>query len=376
MKKRMGIYVHIPFCVKKCDYCDFLSFPLPQPVDAYLKALADEMRQFQRTFAKWEADTVFIGGGTPSLLTDEQMRFLLDEIRSCFRVLPDAEISMEMNPGTANADYMRGYRGAGVNRVSVGLQSACDRELALLGRIHTYAQFEETYRCLADCGFDNINVDIMSALPHQNMDTYAQTLEKVLALRPQHISSYSLIVEEGTPFFLRYGEEDCPDLPDEDADREMYAYTLKSLHNFGYHRYEISNYALEGRECRHNLKYWRMEPYLGLGLGSASYYDGMRLKNTENLDEYLRGEAADFRECKTLTRQESMEEFVFLGLRMVKGVSMPEFQRRFDVPMREIYGSVIDKYKGMQLLHESDGCLCLTERGFDVSNRVMAEFLL
>ena len=387
MKRRVGIYIHIPFCRKKCNYCDFLSFPLEETKpeetqsktkkSAYLKALCEEIRQSHSRLKDCVADTVFIGGGTPSLLSGEEIEELFDELRSCIPLSEDAELSMEMNPGTARPDRLAAYRRAGINRVSVGLQSACDKELELLGRIHTFAQFEQTYAMLRESGFSNLNVDIMSALPFQSMETYAETLERVAALKPEHISAYSLIVEPGTPFYDRFAEGEGQNaLPDEETDRRMYAYTTEYLKERGYHRYEISNYARDGFACRHNLKYWQMEEYIGFGLGSASYFGGKRYKNTEDFGTYLSAQGRDEKRVETaLAREEEMEEFMFLGLRTMRGVPKKAFYDRFGVQMCEVYGSVIDKYVQSGLL-VSDSCLRLTDAGIDVSNTVMADFLL
>lgn len=392
MKKKIGIYIHIPFCIKKCDYCDFLSFPLPeydavmaeggqavtsQSLDAYFTALCGEIRQSREILEGYAADTVFVGGGTPSLLSGSQMQRLLEAVRDTVLVTDHAEISMEMNPEAARAFDIRGYRAAGVNRVSIGLQSACDRELALLGRVHTYRRFEETYAMLREHGFANINVDLMSALPGQSLADYAGTLQKVALLNPEHISAYSLIIEEGTPFYECYqGDKGSSLLPDEETDRQMYAYTSEFLGQRGYHRYEISNYAKEGYACRHNLKYWQMDEYIGFGLGSASYYGKKRYKNTERLSVYLDdGARWAAREETALTLEDEMEEYMFLGLRTVQGVCAQDFLDRFRVPLRTVYGSVIDRYVDMGFLEETP-YLHLTERGLDVSNTIMADFLL
>ena len=312
---------------------------------------------------------------------------------------------MEANPGTVTKEALLSYRKAGINRLSIGLQSADDGELKLLGRIHTYRDFLQTYQWAQEAGFTNINLDIMSALPEQSVENYKKTLETVLSLRPQHISAYSLIVEEGTPFYEKYGQESeklqatgekQPDLPSEEEEREMYALTEKLLAAAGYHRYEISNYALPGRECRHNLVYWKRGNYVGFGLGAASMVENVRFENTRKMQEYLAEYAgvpdaepvfADVAQgdmqqifrgenVHPLSQQEQMEETMFLGLRLTEGVSKAEFHRQFGVSMEQIYGEVIQENTAQGLLADEAGYLRLTREGMDLSNYVMAQFLL
>lgn len=379
MKKKIGIYIHIPFCVKKCLYCDFASFPLDEKekMDAYIQALLREMKEYEGVLKEYEADTVFIGGGTPSLLSGKQMLTILDGLRSVISISDNAEISMEMNPGTIQKERLLAYKEAGINRVSVGLQSANDEELKRLGRIHNYSQFLGNFHLLRECGFNNVNIDLMSGLPYQSMETYKETLRKVVDLNPEHLSVYSLIVEEGTPFYERYGTEQGEQLlPGEELDREMYAFTKSYLEEHGYGRYEISNYAKEGYECGHNIKYWQLEEYLGFGLAAASMFQKERYVNTTNIDEYMDDILRENkREITTVSKNDEMEEFMFLGLRMMKGVSKEMFTKRFEVPMNDIYGQVIQKYTNLGFLH-NDECISLTEKGIDVSNVIMSEFLL
>ena len=295
--KSISIYIHIPFCVKKCQYCDFLSAPADSRAqEVYLRALKQEIREQAARYREYEVQTVFIGGGTPTAVPCENLCEVLKTVFTCYRVNPHAEISMEANPGTVTKETLLSYRKAGINRISIGLQSADDVELKLLGRIHTYRDFQQTYRWAQEAGFTNINLDIMSALPGQSVENYKKTLETVLSLKPQHISAYSLIVEEGTPFYEKYGQESeklqatgekQPDLPSEEEEREMYALTEKLLAAAGYHRYEISNYALPGRECRHNLVYWKRGNYVGFGLGAASMVENVRFENIREMQEYL-----------------------------------------------------------------------------------------
>lgn len=424
--KSISIYIHIPFCVKKCQYCDFLSAPADSRAqEVYLCALKQEIREQAARYREYEVQTVFIGGGTPTAVPCENLCEVLKTVFSFYRMNPHAEISMEANPGTVTKEALLSYRKAGINRISIGLQSADDVELKLLGRIHTYRDFQQTYRWAQEAGFTNINLDIMSALPGQSVENYKKTLETVLSLKPQHISAYSLIVEEGTPFYEKYGQESeklqatgekQPDLPSEEEEREMYALTEKLLAAAGYHRYEISNYALPGRECRHNLVYWKRGNYVGFGLGAASMVENVRFENIREMQEYLaeyagmpdaepvfaevaQGDAQvllneqeislredthseneqelSIREnVHPLSPQEQMEETMFLGLRLTEGVSKAEFHRQFGVSMEQIYGEVIRKNTAKGLLIDEAGYVCLTREGMDLSNYVMAQFLL
>lgn len=424
--KSISIYIHIPFCVKKCQYCDFLSAPADSRAqEVYLRTLKQEIREQAARYREYEVQTVFIGGGTPTAVPCEKLCEVLKTVFTCYRVNPHAEISMEANPGTVTKETLLSYRKAGINRISIGLQSADDGELKLLGRIHTYRDFQQTYRWAQEAGFTNINLDIMSALPGQSVENYKKTLETVLSLKPQHISAYSLIVEEGTPFYEKYGQESeklqatgekQPDLPSEEEEREMYTLTEKLLATAGYHRYEISNYALPGMECRHNRVYWKRGNYVGFGLGAASMVENVRFENTRKMQEYLAEYAGvpgaepvsagvaqgDEQELSNeqefslredthsenaqefsirenvhpLSQQEQMEETMFLGLRLTEGVSKAEFHRQFGVSMEQIYGKVIQENIAQGLLADEAGYLRLTREGMDLSNYVMAQFLL
>jgi len=358
----------------------------------YIEQLIKEIRAAAETYGNIPIATVFIGGGTPSVLLPQQMQALFLQLRDSFFILPDAEITVECNPGTLDAEKLQAYRQSGVNRLSIGLQSADEKELRLLGRVHTFEQFASNYKLARSIGFENINVDIISAIPGQKISTYEQTLKKVLALAPEHISAYSLILEEGTPFFDRYRQAELlrekgkPQslLPAEDEERIMYARTKELLKAAGYHRYEISNYALDGYECRHNTSYWTRNDYLGLGLGAASLIKNVRFSNTRDLETYLSldfacqgvGAAVDH-DCKeTLSKQAQMEEFLFLGLRMMRGVSAENFYRQFSQKMEDVYGEVLERQLKQGLILKTADGYCLSELGIDVSNMVMTEYLL
>ncbi|MBE5874417.1 MAG: oxygen-independent coproporphyrinogen III oxidase [Lachnospiraceae bacterium] len=377
--KPLELYFHIPFCVRKCLYCDFLSAAHDKTVqDAYMKALLAEVVGRANECAEYEVKTIFIGGGTPSVVDAAWIEKLLAVVREHFCMAEDAEISMEVNPGTVDLDKLLHYRRAGVNRLSIGLQSVSDEELKTLGRIHTFSQFMDTYAWSATAGFCNCNVDIMSALPGQTTESYKETLARVLALNPppKHISAYSLIVEEGTPFAeLNAQKKLC--LPEEETEREMYWDTYKGLMEAGYEHYEISNYAMPGYACRHNIGYWKRSDYLGFGIGAASLMENCRFSNESDLEKYIEAPLNCRGELVCLTVEEQMEEFMFLGLRMIEGICVREFEEKFGEALWEVYGSVIDKNIRDGLLHMSkDGAyLALTERGIDISNYVLAQFL-
>ena len=384
-KKPLELYIHIPFCERKCAYCDFLSMPATLGVQRqYVEKLIDEIIGESAGIRDYEVTSVFLGGGTPSILPGEYILGILQATADYFNVKKDAEITIEINPGTLDEHKLECYRKAGINRISLGLQSSDDWELKILGRIHTYDDFLRSYEQVRMAGFSNVNVDLMSALPGQTLDSCEKTLKKVLMLRPEHISAYSLIIEEGTPFYEKYGrgEKAFPPLPDEDTEREMYHVTRTMMEDHGYHRYEISNYCRSGFECRHNLGYWTGVEYLGLGLGASSCISGFRFKKEENLRTYMeQASAPDFpsclyREIHKLDVKDRMEEFMFLGLRLTEGVSGAEFHKQFGQNMWNVYGPVIEEMEKNGLLASEPPRIFLTERGMDLSNYVMSHFLL
>ena len=390
MSKMLELYLHIPFCVRKCAYCDFLSFSASEmDRNAYVIKLCEQIRAAGKETENQKVSTIFWGGGTPSVLNEYQIQLLMDAVFSSFDVDNNAEISMEMNPGSLGKGYeeaerLLGYRKAGINRVSIGLQSVHQKELQVLGRIHTWEQFVQSYHCARNAGFSNINIDLMSALPEQTEELWEESLRKTADLKPEHISAYSLIVEEGTPFYERYTGKGAVLLPDEETERMMYERTKQILEEYGYYRYEISNYAQKGKECRHNIGYWTGEEYLGLGLGASSYYKGMRFCSTSDMKRYMQADflkdsGAVYEEKHIVTYKEAIEEFMFLGLRMMKGVSAEEFQKRFGRTIEETYGKILDMFITMNLMEKSqekNGIYYrLTENGISVSNQVMCEFI-
>ena len=419
-RKPLELYVHVPFCARKCLYCDFLSFrALASVHEAYTEQLIREIEVQGACCREYQVKTVFIGGGTPSVMEPCLIRDIMQALNKNFDIAAEAEITIEVNPGTLLQNKLHIYRAAGINRLSIGLQSADNQELKDLGRIHTFEEFLKSYQCARMAGFTNVNVDLMSSIPGQTLESWKNTLKKVTMLKPEHISAYSLIVEEGTPFWDRYGKREgeetglktddvCflhprggrlesntvprkraalyPPLPDEETENRIYHFTRTYLEEQGYGRYEISNYAKPGRECLHNTGYWRGVSYLGLGLGSSSCMNGTRFSNERDLDTYLyldfsqEGGASALSSLRgpveELTREAQMEEFMFLGLRMTRGVSEIDFVSMFGVKIESIYGPVIERLIANGLLKREGVRISLTEWGMDVSNFVLSEFLL
>ena len=370
----LELYIHIPFCVQKCQYCDFLSGPSDQETRGqYIEALLAEIQAVQGVEA-YEIVSVFIGGGTPSVLEAEAIASIMEAIREKFAFSADAEITIEANPGTVDLEKLKVYRRAGINRLSLGLQSTDPAELKMLGRIHTYEEFLESYRQAREAGFDNINIDMMFAIPGQTGEAWRSHLHQVAKLRPEHISAYSLIIEEGTPFAERE-----LDLPDEDTEYQMYEDTAAVLAEYGYQQYEISNYAKDGRACRHNIGYWRRTEYLGLGLGASSFFGGERFSNTRDMQEYrtFSKEMDRIRkDIMKLSRKDEIEEFIYLGLRMTEGISENDFEQNFGEKLEHVYGPILQKYKETGFLEKVGVNWRFTRKGIHVSNHILAEFLL
>lgn len=407
----LELYVHIPFCVKKCAYCDFLSAPADDgKKQEYVDTLIQEIEGYRELYREYQVTTIFIGGGTPSILTGEQMERIFRALRESFAIDPDAEITIEVNPGTVTKEKADAWKRAGINRISIGLQTVENDELRMLGRIHTYEQFLETYHLLREKEFRNLNVDLISAIPGQTVESWKRTLRTVAELEPEHISAYSLIVEEGTPFYKLYGEEtekkketddsqmSCLEvgrvkgcfeggwgrekylpLPDEDTERAIYEETEKVLNQYGYRRYEISNYAKDGYSCRHNEGYWRRTEYLGIGLGASSLIEHQRFRNQSEYEVYIdavqnRKELHEEQEFLTIT--DEMEEFMFLGMRMMEGISREDFLKQFGKEIELVYGEQLEGMERDGLIEFDQDCIRLTKRGVDISNYVFAQFLL
>lgn len=382
--KPLSIYIHIPFCIKKCEYCDFLSAPAEETVIVkYMEALLTEMDCESPHYRDYQVRTVFIGGGTPSCVEAEAIGRVFSRLkeRFIFDQTVETEITIEINPGTVSEEKLRNYREAGINRLSIGLQSADNAELKILGRIHSWEDFQQTYETARRTGFHNVNIDLMSALPGQTRASYATTLSKVIALKPEHISAYSLMIEEGTQFYDRYGPgtEGEADLPSEEEERKIYQLTEVLLQQNRYERYEISNYSKAGFACRHNMVYWQRGDYVGFGLGAASMVADTRWSNVRDLGCYLshpEGRPAQIKEAvQVLSPTEKMEEFMFLGLRLMQGVSREKFREAFSQDIDAVYGDILDRLERQKLIINGSN-IVLTPYGIDISNYVMRQFLI
>lgn len=375
-----GIYIHIPFCVRKCAYCDFLSFPASEHIqNQYGYVLTEEVRSVCEQMAqkKERISTVYFGGGTPSLVSADWIERILSVILESGLLMEEAEVTLEMNPGTASFEKLKRYRQAGINRLSIGIQSFQEEELKLLGRIHTPQMAENAFFMAREAGFSNISLDLMSGLPGQTMEGWKSNLEKAISLSPEHISAYSLIIEEGTPFYERYGDDWSEE--HEELDRQIYEETKVVLADAGYSRYEISNYAKSGFESRHNSSYWQGIPYYGCGLGAASLIDEgetwIRRSNIRTLSDYLeKGQIIE--EEEILSKEARMEEFMFLGLRMTKGICTDDFEKKFAESFAEIYGKAAEKLLKEGLMEQNGHVLRLTDRGLNLCNYCFEQFLL
>ena len=383
MRKKLELYVHIPFCEKKCLYCDFLSFSAEDDLHkAYVDKLIEEIRVQAKNYSDYQISSIFIGGGTPSVIKAVYISNIMSAIYEAFIVESLAEVTIECNPGTVDIDKLLVYKQSGINRISVGLQSSVDKELQHLGRVHTYADFLYSYEKIRESGYKNVNIDLMSALPWQTLDSWKSTLKKVVMLKPEHISAYSLIIEEGTEFSKIYGSpEGRKFLPTEEVERDMYHSTIDILKNYGYERYEISNYAKPGYESKHNIGYWTGEEYLGFGIGASSYVYGRRFHVEKDIKKYLdinmkRDIMPLYQNIHELSTKEKMEEFMFLGLRLTKGVLVTDFYDRFGMELIDIFEKPIQKNISFGLLKYENLYLRLTDKGLDLSNRVMGDFLL
>lgn len=400
----LELYIHIPFCMKKCNYCDFLSAPADEKSQsAYMEGLKRELLFYGKRLRGKRISSIYIGGGTPSWLQQSYIRELMETVYASFFVEDDAEITIECNPGTLTRNKLECYKKLGINRLSIGLQSADDEELKLLGRVHTYEQFLRNYELARECGFENISLDLMDSLPGHTVEKFYQTLTSVIRLKPEHISCYSLIIEKGTPFYdwykfdvvKLYAGMQTEELPMEDTSYQIGKMTQDVLAECGYFRYEISNYAKEGYACRHNIGYWQRKEYLGVGLGASSLLDEVRYSNIRGLRDYI--EASLQIESRTvfdeslkrmifstnlhdevngLSREAQMEEFMFLGLRMPVGIEKSSFYRKFGFPVSFIYKDVLPKLKQEGLITETPTRLYPTEKGLDLNNYVAAQFLL
>ncbi|BCZ48550.1 coproporphyrinogen III oxidase [Clostridium gelidum] len=371
----ISLYIHIPFCKQKCLYCDFPSYSGKEKfMDEYVDALNKEILQKAK---KYSINSIFIGGGTPSYLNESSLQSLLDTINK-LNLKENLEFTVECNPGTLNKrnlDIMKKYN---VNRISMGLQSTKNSILKEIGRIHSYEEFRNNYYLARDIGFDNINIDLMFGLPNQTIEDWKESLTEIAKLEPDHISAYSLIIEEGTHFYNLY-EKDKLKLPNEDIERMMYLSTKDILNKYGYHQYEISNFARIDKECFHNKVYWKCNEYLGLGVSASSFVDEKRIKNIDDIEKYIekinKNETV-IEEIHENDINDDMEEFVFMGLRMIEGIKINEFKKKFNKDIYEVYGDIIEKNIKKELLICNSDKLFLSSRGMEISNYVMSDFIL
>ena len=365
-----GLYIHIPFCIRKCRYCDFASYTgMDSLFDKYIDALIREAKIYKGE----KIDTVFVGGGTPSILSCEQIKRLLFEIREVFEFSENTEFSWEANPGTLTEEKLAALKSGGVNRLSIGVQSFCDSELETIGRIHDGREAQAAVE-LSKKYFDNINVDIMTALPGQNMESLTKTLDMALSLEVSHISCYSLILEEGTELekMVQRGQVT---LSDEEEDREMYRLLCRKLKAAGYEHYEISNFAKKGSRCRHNLKYWNTQEYMGLGAAAHSFVGNKRFANTCDVEEYILNPTKKAEETE-LTLSDKISEYCMMSLRTVDGINEKEFEKRFGKSFYDVYDKLPEKFIKLGLMKKNPHGYSLTPEGINVSNSIMCEFLL
>ena len=377
--EELGIYIHIPFCKQKCFYCDFCSFANKNEMqERYVEAVINEIKNITHK-EKYTVTTIYFGGGTPSILYPEYIKNILQEIESSFEILDDAEITIEINPGTVNEEKLKKYKEYGINRLSIGLQSANDKILKKIGRIHDYKQFEETFFYARKCGFKNINVDLMIGLPTQTIEDVKQTLEKIIQKNPEHISVYSLIIEEGT-IIEKLINENKLQLPDEETERIMYWTVVNELKENGYNQYEISNFSKKTHESKHNTNCWKQKQYIGLGTSAHSYLNKKRYSNTNNIEEYIKNiQENNISKNITIheeqTEESTMNEYMLLGLRMVQGININEFKQKFKTDPTIKYKKILEKLQKENLIQITKTSIKLTKQGIDFGNIVWEEFI-
>lgn len=375
------LYLHIPFCIQKCSYCSFFSVPLSDDaIERYCGHLCAELKLASNEAGSTRLESIYFGGGTPSLLKPLQLAMIMDTIHECFTVSESAEITLEANPGTMNLQRFKEFRSCGVNRISLGVQSFDDRMLQMLGRIHTVAQAREGVSAARAAGFVNLGIDLIYALPGQTLDNWYCELEQALDISTEHLSVYGLTLEEGTPFFSRYGD-DVDDIPDDELSAQMFELTHELLTRRGFEHYEIANYARPGYRSQHNSGYWKRDGYLGVGAGAHSFMkerDGLRFSNVADLEAYMsaldKGELPR-RERHELSRADAMAEFIFLGLRLSDGVKFREFSDEFGITLQEKYATEIARCVSLGLLEQTSTGVCLSPRGMLLSNQVFSCFV-
>lgn len=387
-RKQIGLYIHIPFCKQKCSYCDFCSYAnkesfIKRYIQCVLKEIIEVGNNNKIDFENGKDDlfsvkTIYIGGGTPSLIESKYIVQIMEEIKSNFELDENAEITIEVNPGTVTLEKLEDYKRAGINRLSIGLQSTHEHLLKEIGRIHTYLDFLDTFRFAREAGFENINVDLMIGLPNQTLAEVQDSIEEIVSMEPEHISVYSLILEEGTPLFKKV--EEGLELPDEELERKMYWNVKRILEANGYNHYEISNFAKQGYESKHNLDCWNQKEYIGFGIAAHSYTNGIRYSNIENLEQYIKNYDEDKTEENLVFHEkqdmEAMQkEYMLLGLRKIDGVSIQEFKIKFVANPVFLYHSELEKLVNEELLEIDGDMIKLTNKGLDLANIVWEEFV-
>ncbi len=381
-QKRLGIYIHIPFCISKCAYCDFNSAP-PQSdeiITKYIDALIAHMESYRDASSMYRPDSVFIGGGTPTSIPPHELYRLIRAVKKIFRLTKRAEFSVEANPMTVTYATLVRLRRLGVNRLSMGLQSANNTELKTLSRLHTRADFLKSYQMVRAAKFENVNIDLMFGIPHQTAESLSRSIQFATSLNPEHISLYDLKIEPGTPFCRNY-EEIAPLLPSEDTEADMYLSSIEALRAKGYLQYEISNFAKPGHMCIHNLKYWNCDEYLGFGVSAHSYFNGSRFSFTRELDKYINGvtdKSSKLRitdRCDTIEERERMGEYIMLRFRLVAGISSREFMFRFGRSFEATYGQKCKKYVENGYMTLRSGVYSLTPQGMFISNYILSDIL-
>lgn len=375
-KKPTSLYIHIPFCTTKCYYCAFNTYSFhKEQAKAYLDALSTEMQIYSPQTS--QVKTIFIGGGTPSILSANSLERIFTDIHSKFQLCSDVEITVECNPGTVDAEKLGVMMDSGVNRLSFGLQAMQDEILQQLGRIHTVNEFYHSYRLAREFGFDNINIDLIFALPNQTMEMWQHTLRETISLQPEHISAYNLVMEESTPFYDRWITGDLI-LPSDDTEADMFQYTIDTLTTHGYIHYEICNFAKPNREVKHNLVYWNNQEYIGLGVGACGYVDGNRYTNIKGIPTYietLRELKKPISDTEVLTEKAEKAETLVLSLRKREGICITEYTLRFGESIDLDFGEVIQKWKDLELLEQTKTHLRLTDRGLFLANEVFVELM-
>ena len=370
--KELGIYIHIPFCKKKCDYCDFISYcDKSNLIEEYIEKLKEEIENSNLNNKEYKITTIYIGGGTPSFIDSKYIVEILYIIKERFD-LENTEITIELNPGTVIKQKLLDYKKAGINRLSIGLQETSNELLKHIGRIHNYEEFLETYNLARSIGFKNINVDLMIGLPNQSISDIKESLNKLIDLNPEHISVYSLILEEGTKLYQKYENNEIQ-LPDDELERNMYWYVKNTLENNGYKHYEISNFSKKGYESKHNMNCWEQKEYKGFGLNAHSYIDGIRYSNTENLEEYLKSYEKTIHEKQSI--EDMKKEYMLLGLRKIEGISIQKFEEKFVENPIFIFRNELNKLVEEELLEVDGDIIKLTNKGLDLANLVWEEFI-